>query len=52
MLKINDNLYVNQANIVKAIKVNSEYYLILTSDVKIRVSKEIYDSLKGDVTND
>lgn len=52
MLKINNNLYVNKSNIVKAVQDNSEYYLILTNDVKIRVSKEIYDSLKGDVTND
>ena len=51
MLKINDNLYINKSNIVKAIQVNSEYYLILTNNVKIPVSKEIYDSLKGDVPN-
>jgi len=29
MLKINDNLYVNKSNIVKAVQDNSEYYLIL-----------------------
>lgn len=52
MLKINDNLYINQSNIVKAIQVNSEYYVILTNGVKLAVSKEIYNSLKGVEPND
>lgn len=52
MLKVNDNLYINKSNVVKAIKNNSEYYLILTNNTKIQITKEIYDSLKGDEPND
>ena len=52
MLKINDNLYINQSNIVKAVQDNSEYYLILTNDVKLPITKEIYNALKGAESND
>jgi len=48
MIKINDNLYINEENVSMPLKLNGEYYVKLRNGNLIAITEEIYNQLVGD----